>query len=134
MQTKQTSEIIGVNLPGASTAETLRDDQFLGRVVQICEEDARPYERSRLSSDVTPPGVDEAYGISRCRDHREITLQEMLVAGHETFVRGNNHPVPEEGADTSLTSNSKEPARVVEKVITCLGNDEIHITSLGRRS
>ncbi len=134
MQMKQTSEINGVNLPGVSTGETLRADQCLGWVVQICEGDARPYERSRWSSDVTSPGVDEAFGISTCRDHQEVTLQEVLVVDHEALVRGNGHPVPEAGVDTSLKSNSEEPARVVEKAITCPGNDEIQITSLGRRS
>jgi len=41
--------IVGGGLAGAKAAETLREEGFDGRVVLICDERDRPYERPPLS-------------------------------------------------------------------------------------
>ena len=51
MTGKQTFVIVGASLAGAKAAETLRHEGFEGRVVLVCAEDERPYERPPLSKD-----------------------------------------------------------------------------------
>ncbi|MFI2669063.1 NAD(P)/FAD-dependent oxidoreductase [Streptomyces albidoflavus] len=45
----QTFVIVGGGLAGAKAAETLREEGFRGRVILVCDERDRPYERPALS-------------------------------------------------------------------------------------
>ena len=49
MSSAETYVIVGASLAGAKAAETLRSEGFDGRVVLICEEPVRPYERPPMS-------------------------------------------------------------------------------------
>jgi len=51
MVDQRTFVIVGGGLAGAMAAQTLRDQAFDGRIVLLCEEPVRPYERPPLSKD-----------------------------------------------------------------------------------
>jgi 3-phenylpropionate/trans-cinnamate dioxygenase ferredoxin reductase component len=51
MASSTTFVIVGGGLAGAKAAEALRDNDFDGRVVLLCEEDHLPYERPPLSKE-----------------------------------------------------------------------------------
>ena len=50
------------------------------------------------SIDVTKPGIDKAYGISKLRDLLGISLKEMIFIGDALFVGGNDYPAVEGGS------------------------------------
>jgi len=84
------------------------------------------------SIDVTKPGIDKAYGITKLKEQLGIALAEMLFAGDAIFEGGNDYPVQEAGVDSILVRDPTETARVIQTVIACLGDDATQILSPGR--
>jgi HAD superfamily hydrolase (TIGR01484 family) len=72
------------------------------------------------SIDVTKPGIDKAYGITKLRDILGITLQEMIFIGDALFVGGNDYPVEEDGVVSIPVHGPQETKRVTKAIIACL--------------
>ncbi|HSN02282.1 MAG TPA: HAD-IIB family hydrolase [Acidimicrobiales bacterium] len=84
------------------------------------------------SIDVTKPGVDKAYGITKLHEHLDIAVSEMLFAGDAVFEGGNDFPVQSAGVDSILVRDPSETARVIQTVIACLGDGSQQVRSPGR--
>ena len=74
------------------------------------------------SIDITKPGIDKAYGITKLTEQLAITIDEMLFAGDAIVEGGNDYPVQAAGVDSILVSGPAETARVIQTVIACLGD------------
>ncbi len=74
------------------------------------------------SIDITKPGIDKAYGITKLTEQLAITIDEMLFAGDAIVEGGNDYPVQAAGVDSILVSGPAENARVIQTVIACLGD------------
>ena len=74
------------------------------------------------SIDVTKPGIDKAYGIIKLRDTLGIAIKEMIFVGDALFPGGNDYPAEEAGVVSIRVKNPTESKRVIETIISCLGN------------
>lgn len=72
------------------------------------------------SIDVTPPGIDKAYGIHKLRDILKIPISNMLFVGDAIFPGGNDYPALQAGTDSIRVRDPEETKRVIEAVIACL--------------
>lgn len=72
------------------------------------------------SIDVTPPGIDKAYGIRKLRDALNIPIANMLFIGDAVFPGGNDYPALQAGADSIRVRNPEETKRVIEAIVACL--------------
>ena len=72
------------------------------------------------SIDVTPPGIDKAYGIRKLRDILNIPIANMLFIGDAIFPGGNDYPALQAGADSIRVRDPQETKRVTEAIIACL--------------
>ena len=84
------------------------------------------------SIDVTRPGIDKAYGITKLHEHLDVAVSEMLFAGDAIFEGGNDFPVQAAGVDSILVRDPSETARVIQTVIACLGDGSNQVRSPGR--
>ncbi|MBV8636596.1 MAG: HAD-IIB family hydrolase [Candidatus Eremiobacteraeota bacterium] len=71
------------------------------------------------SIDVTPPGIDKAYGIRKLRDILQIPLAEMLFMGDAIFPGGNDYPALQAGVDSIRVRDPEETKHVIEAIIAC---------------
>jgi HAD superfamily hydrolase (TIGR01484 family) len=72
------------------------------------------------SIDVTPPGIDKAYGIHKLRDILKIPIANMLFIGDAIFPGGNDYPAMQAGADSIRVRDPQETKRVIEAIVACL--------------
>ena len=72
------------------------------------------------SIDVTPPGIDKAYGIRKLRDILKIPIENMLFIGDAIFPGGNDYPALQAGADSIRVRDPQETKRVIEAIVACL--------------
>ncbi|MFA5504294.1 MAG: HAD-IIB family hydrolase [Vulcanimicrobiota bacterium] len=72
------------------------------------------------SIDVTPLGVDKAFGIKKLRDSLRVSLAEMVFVGDALFPGGNDYPVKELGVECIQVRDHNETKRVIEAFIACL--------------
>jgi len=72
------------------------------------------------SIDVTPPGIDKAYGIRKLRDILDIPIANMLFIGDAIFPGGNDYPALQAGADSIRVRDPQETKRVIEAIVACL--------------
>lgn len=72
------------------------------------------------SIDVTPPGIDKAYGIRKLRDVLKIPIANMLFVGDAIFPGGNDYPALQAGADSIRVRDPQETKRVIETIVACL--------------
>ena len=72
------------------------------------------------SIDVTPPGIDKAYGIRKLRDTLNIPISNMLFIGDAIFPGGNDYPALQAGADSIRVRDPQETKRVIEAIVACL--------------
>lgn len=72
------------------------------------------------SIDVTPPGIDKAYGIRKLRDMLDIPIAQMLFIGDAIFPGGNDYPALQAGADSIKVRDPEETKRVIEAITACL--------------
>ena len=73
------------------------------------------------SIDVTKPGIDKAYGITKLRDILGIAIDEMIFIGDALFPGGNDYPAEQAGCVSIRVRDPEETKRVVEAIIACLG-------------
>jgi hypothetical protein len=76
------------------------------------------------SIDVTKPGIDKAYGITKLRDTLGISLKEMIYVGDTLFVGGNDYPAKQTGVICIPVQGPNETKRVIEAVIACLDDGQ----------
>lgn len=69
------------------------------------------------SIDITKPGIDKAYGMTKLMDMLQISKEEIFFIGDRIMEGGNDYPVKAMGIDTIQISNWKETALVVEAII-----------------
>ena len=72
------------------------------------------------SIDITKPGIDKAYGISKLRDILGIAIEEMIFVGDALFPGGNDYPAKEAGVVSIRVRDPDETKRVIEAIIACL--------------
>ncbi len=72
------------------------------------------------SIDVTPPGIDKAYGIRKLRDVLNIPIADMLFIGDAIFPGGNDYPALQAGAESIRVRDPQESRRVIEAIVACL--------------
>jgi phosphomannomutase len=72
------------------------------------------------SIDVTKPGIDKGYGITKLRDILGISLQEMIFIGDALFPGGNDYPAKEAGVVSIAVRGPDETKPVTEAIIACL--------------
>jgi phosphomannomutase len=72
------------------------------------------------SIDVTPPGIDKAYGIRKLRDILNIPIANMLFIGDAIFPGGNDYPALQAGTDSIRVRDPEETKRVIEAIVACL--------------
>lgn len=72
------------------------------------------------SIDVTKPGIDKGYGITKLRDTLGIAIREMIFIGDALFPGGNDYPAKEAGAISIQVRGPDETKRVIEAIIACL--------------
>jgi phosphomannomutase len=77
------------------------------------------------SIDITKPGIDKAYGIRKLKSVLDIKISEMLFVGDALFEGGNDYPARTTGADCIQVRDPDETKRVIETVISCLGNKKV---------
>ena len=68
------------------------------------------------SIDVTKPGIDKAYGMSKLMDMLEIGKGEILFIGDRVQEGGNDYPVKAFGIDCLEISKWEETALVVDAI------------------
>ena len=113
---KQTFLIVGASLAGAKAAETLREEEFDGRIVLVGAEPERPYERPPLSKDYLrgeAEGKPYVHDESFYAEH-EIELltstrvQRIDAAGSEVVLAGGETIA----FDRLLLTTGAEPRRL----------------------
>jgi hypothetical protein len=77
------------------------------------------------SIDITKPGIDKAYGMRKLKSVLDIKISEMLFVGDALFEGGNDYPARTTGADCIQVRDPDETKRVIETVISCLGNKRV---------
>jgi phosphomannomutase len=73
------------------------------------------------SIDVTKPGIDKAYGITKLEEQLQLTKAEMIFAGDALFPGGNDYPVRECGVDSILVRDPQETGHVIETALAYMG-------------
>ena len=72
------------------------------------------------SIDVTRPGIDKAYGISKLRETLGIPVRDMIFVGDAIFPGGNDYPAKQAGAESVQVRDPHETKRVIESIVACL--------------
>ncbi len=71
------------------------------------------------SIDITPRGIDKAYGIRKLRDILNVTIDQMLFIGDAIFPGGNDYPALQAGVDSIRVRDPEDTKHVVEAIIAC---------------
>ncbi len=71
------------------------------------------------SIDITPRGIDKAYGIRKLRDILNVTIDQMLFIGDAIFPGGNDYPALQAGVDSIRVRDPEETKHVVEAIVAC---------------
>jgi HAD superfamily hydrolase (TIGR01484 family) len=72
------------------------------------------------SIDITRPGIDKAYGISKLHEILHIGIANMLFVGDAVFPGGNDYPAKQAGVLSIEVRDPHETKRVIEAIIACL--------------
>ena len=74
------------------------------------------------SIDITPKGMDKAYGINKLMNHFKLNKDDILFIGDAVYENGNDYPVFEMGVDTIRVTG---PEETKERLIRLLKNDTL---------
>ena len=69
------------------------------------------------SIDVTMPGVNKAYGMTKLMEQLNLVKDDILFFGDMVQPGGNDRPVPEMGIDTIAVRDPKETANVLQGIL-----------------
>ncbi|MBU1292725.1 HAD-IIB family hydrolase [Patescibacteria group bacterium] len=70
------------------------------------------------SFDITKPGIDKAYGVTKFSEHVGIPVSEMLYVGDALFPGGNDAVVIETGISTYAVTRPDETYSLIEELLT----------------
>jgi HAD superfamily hydrolase (TIGR01484 family) len=76
------------------------------------------------SIDVTKPGIDKAYGITKLRDILGVSLAEMIFIGDALFPGGNDYPAQEAGVVSIPVRGPDETKLVIKAISACLDGEQ----------
>lgn len=65
------------------------------------------------SIDVTPKGIDKAYGISQIEKHLGISRHEMVFVGDALYEGGNDYPVKAAGVDCIAVTGPEDTKKLI---------------------
>ncbi len=68
------------------------------------------------SIDVTPIGIDKAYGMKKLMEQLEIGKEDILFFGDKLQPGGNDYPVKAMGIDSMEVSNWEDTVRCLESI------------------
>lgn len=71
------------------------------------------------SVDITKPGIDKAYGISKLSEILAIEIGEMIFVGDALFPGGNDAPAKGAGVESIATKDPNETKRLIEAMLAC---------------
>lgn len=69
------------------------------------------------SIDITKPGIDKAYGMSKLMEILEIGKENILFIGDKLQEGGNDYPVKAMGIDCMEISHANETELVIEAIV-----------------
>jgi len=69
------------------------------------------------SVDVTKPGIDKAYGISKLIELLHMTKNDVLFVGDQLHKGGNDYPVKAMGVDCLEVARWQDTALVIEAIL-----------------
>jgi len=69
------------------------------------------------SIDVTKPGIDKAYGISKLIELLDVTKSEVLFVGDQLSKGGNDYPVKAMGVDCIEVARWQDTALVIQTIL-----------------
>lgn len=69
------------------------------------------------STDITLPGIDKAYGMSKLLEITGLSKEDILFIGDKLQPGGNDYPVKAMGIDTVEVSRWQDTARVLEEIL-----------------
>ena len=72
------------------------------------------------SIDVTPQGVDKAYGINKLKTILSVEIRDMIYVGDALFPGGNDFPARGTGAICIQVRDPEDTERVIEAIVGCL--------------
>ncbi|MDX5318802.1 MAG: HAD-IIB family hydrolase [Actinomycetes bacterium] len=75
------------------------------------------------SVDITPAGVDKAYGMRALAEQTGIALEEMVFVGDRLDPDGNDYPVKALGVRCIETTGPEMTVEVIDRLIEEIGED-----------
>lgn len=106
----------GVRLKEAWDPDNKKKAKIRNRVAELLP-DFEVRAGGVTSIDITKPGIDKAYGMSKLMNMLEIGKEEIFFIGDRVYEGGNDYPVKIFGIDTIQISNWQETAVAVEAII-----------------
>lgn len=70
------------------------------------------------SIDITKPGVDKAYGLSRLSEYTGVEMEDIIFIGDRLDEGGNDFPVIALGCKTVAVDDWEDTASFLEKLLT----------------
>jgi len=67
--------------------------------------------------DITPKGIDKAYGIRKIEEHLNIPISDMVFIGDEMGEGGNDGAVKVTGIDTIEVEDQEETKKIIRELI-----------------
>lgn len=69
------------------------------------------------SIDITPKGINKAYGIKKMVEYIKVPIEKMVFVGDALFEGGNDNSVIETGIDTMSVENPEETKKIIKEII-----------------
>ena len=69
------------------------------------------------SIDVTPKGMDKAYGIHKMVEYIKLPIKKMVFVGDALFPGGNDHDVISTGIKIISVRNPEDTKELIKKII-----------------
>ena len=71
----------------------------------------------KTSIDITPKGLDKAYGIRKLLELLNLDMAEILFVGDSVYEHGNDYPVKQMGVETVAVSNPEETKALIRQLL-----------------
>jgi len=71
----------------------------------------------KTSIDITPKGMDKAYGIKKLLEYCKLNKEDILFFGDAVYENGNDYPVFQMGVDTIKVKNPEETKAELKKIL-----------------
>ncbi len=71
----------------------------------------------KTSIDITPKGMDKAYGINELMDYLKFNKEDIVFIGDSVYENGNDFPVYLMGVDTIKVSNPEGTKLVIKNIL-----------------